>query len=405
MRAIVFVGLITLSTVAWADWPQFRGPNSSGLAPGENLPTAWGKAEGEENVAWRRELPGRGPSSPIVVAGKVFVTCSSGVNQDRLHVLCFDAASGERLWERQFWATGRTLTHPTSANAAPTPASDGEAVYAFFSSSDMVCLELDGALRWYRGLGLDYPKAGNDVGMSSSPVVIGDTVLVQVEAQGDSFVAGIDTKTGQHRWRFDRRPEASWSSPAVISREAVGRDVALFQAPRGLTAVDAHSGELLWEHAASCSGISSPLVEGGRVYVPAGGITVLDVAAGAESAAVAWESPRLNPGAGSAVAHAGRIYAINNSGVLVCGDASNGDVLWQLRLEGRCWATPIITGERLYAFNSDGKAFVVELGEKGTILATNDFGEVIQGTPAVSGDALFVRSDRYLWKIAAGKTP
>jgi outer membrane protein assembly factor BamB len=397
--------LILCAATASADWPQFRGPHGSGLAPGANLPLTWGKAEGEENIAWRRELPGRGPSSPIVVSGKVFVTCSSGINQDRLHVLCFDAGSGERLWERQFWATGRTLSHPTSANAAPTPASDGEAVYAFFSSNDLICLELDGTLRWYRGLGFDYPKAGNDVGMSSSPVVIGETVLAQVEAQGDSFVTGIDTKTGQTRWRLDRRPEASWSSPAVISEDAVGRDVALFQAPRGLTAVDAHTGEVPWEHEASCSGISSPLVDGQRIYLPAAGMTALDVAAGPASPAMVWESPRLGPGAGSAVAHAGRVYAINNSGVLVCGDAATGDVLWQLRLEGRCWATPIVTGERLYAVNSDGKAFVVELGEKGTIVATSDFGEGIQGTPAASGDALFVRSDRYLWKIAAGKAP
>jgi outer membrane protein assembly factor BamB len=142
-------------------------------------------------------------------------------------------------------------------------------------------------------------------------------------------------------------------------------------------------------------------------------MTALDVAEGGESAAVAWESPRLNPGAGSAVAHAGRIYVINGSGVLVCGDAASGEVLWQLRLEGRCWATPIITGERLYAFNSDGKAFVVALGEKGEIIGTSQSGqvidgaptEIIQGTPAVSGDALFVRTDRYLWKIAAEKAP
>jgi outer membrane protein assembly factor BamB len=408
MRVIsIFMASWTLlaAAAAFADWPQFRGPHGGGLAIGAKLPVTWGAAEGDENVSWRRELPGRGPSSPIVVAGKVIVTCSSGVHQDRLHVLCFDGRSGERLWERQFWATGRTLTHPTSAGAAPTPASDGRAIFAFFSSNDLACLELDGTLRWYRGLGHDYPKAGNDVGMASSPVVIGETVIVQVEAQGDSFAAGIDTQTGETRWRLNRRPEASWSSPTVLPREAAGRDVALLQSPFGLTAVDAHRGAVLWEHAAPCSGISSPLVDGTRVYVPSGGMTALDVAAGGESATVAWQSPRLNPGAGSAVAHAGRIYAINNSGVLVCGDATTGEVLWQLRLEGRCWATPIITGERLYAVNSDGKAFVVELGEKGEIVGKSDFGEGIQGTPAVAGDALLVRSDGHLWKIASGKAP
>jgi outer membrane protein assembly factor BamB len=402
-RAMALI-VVALAAAA-ADWPQFRGPQSSGLAAGAKLPIAWGKAEGEENVAWRRELPGRGPSSPIVVGGKVFVTCSSGVHQDRLHVLCFEGVAGDLLWERQFWATGRTMTNPVSANAAPTPASDGRAIYAFFSSGDLVCLELDGALRWYRGLGHDYPKSGNDVGMSSSPVIVGETLLVQVEAQGDSFAAGIDTQTGETRWRLDRRPEAVWSSPVVMPREAAGRDIALLQAPYGLTAVDAHRGEVLWEETAACSAISSPLVDGGRVYFPAGGMTALDLSADGASAKVAWESPRLNPGAGSAVTHAGRIYVINDSGVLVCGDAATGDVLWQLRLEGRCWATPIVTGELLYAVNSDGKAFAVDLRDKGKIIGESEFGEVIQGTPAIADHAIFVRSDRYLWKIAAGDAP
>jgi outer membrane protein assembly factor BamB len=403
-RAMALI-VVALGAAAGADWPQFRGPQGSGLAPGAKLPVAWGKVEGEKNVAWRRELPGRGPSSPIVVGRNVFLTCSSGVNQDRLHVFCFDGETGDRLWERQFWATGRTMTNPTSANAAPTPVSDGQAIYAFFSSGDLVCLTLDGDLRWYRGLGHDYPKSGNDVGMSSSPVIVGKTLIVQVEAQGDSFAAGIDTPTGETRWRLDRRAEAVWSSPVVLPGEAAGRDIALLQAPYGLTAVDAHRGGVLWEQAAVCSAISSPLVEGRRVYFPAGGITALDVSASGESANIAWESPRLNPGAGSAVAHAGRIYVINGSGVLVCGDAATGEVLWQLRLEGRCWATPIVTGELLYAVNSDGKAFVVELGEKAKIIGESDFGEVIQGTPAIAGNAIFVRSDRYLWKIAARAAP
>ena len=132
---------------------------------------------GKENIVWTANLPGRGVSSPIVVGGKVVVTANSGPRQERLHVLAFDAKSGRELWHRQFWATGRTLTHPVGANAAPTPASDGKRIFAFYSSNDLIALDLDGNLLWFRGLAHDYPKAGNDIGMSSSPTVVGDTVV------------------------------------------------------------------------------------------------------------------------------------------------------------------------------------------------------------------------------------
>ncbi len=168
-------------SVRAADWPQFRGPASNSAVAENEGPADWDLAK---MTAWKVELPGSGPSSPIVVGRRVLVTASSGISQDRLHVLCFDAGDGRRLWERQFWATGRTITHPQSANAAPTPASDGQAVFAFFSSNDLVALDLEGNLLWYRGLGRDYPRIGNDAGMASSPVVLNGLVIAQTESQG-----------------------------------------------------------------------------------------------------------------------------------------------------------------------------------------------------------------------------
>jgi outer membrane protein assembly factor BamB len=167
----------TNPTANAADWAQFRGPAGTSVAADAKLPTSFNVAD-NQNVAWRADLPGRGPSSPIVIADRVVVTCSDGPLQEKLIVACFDAKSGKSLWRRQFWATGRTYSHPDSANAAPTPASDGKRIYAFYSSNDMVCLDLDGNLQWFRGLAFDYPKAGNDVGMASSPVVVDDTVVV-----------------------------------------------------------------------------------------------------------------------------------------------------------------------------------------------------------------------------------
>src|SRR5262249_31558047 len=120
-----------LTLVAGADWRQFRGTDSTGQAA-DTLPQTFAPAK---NVAWKADLPGRGVSSPIVVGGRVFVTASGGLRQDRLHVLAFDAASGKRLWQRSFWATGPTASHPKTAMAAPTPTSDGKHVVALFATN------------------------------------------------------------------------------------------------------------------------------------------------------------------------------------------------------------------------------------------------------------------------------
>src|SRR5262249_14594580 len=179
-------------TAAGADWRQFRGNNSDGLAPDE-VPRQF---SADENVAWKAELPGRGPSSPIVVGDRVLVTAADGPRQDRLLVLAFDARSGRRLGQRTFWGTGPTACHPKTSMAAPTPASDGRRVVALFATNDLVCLGLDGNVLWLRSLYEEEPGATDGRGLASSPLLVGDTIVLHVENQNRPFAAGIDLKTG-----------------------------------------------------------------------------------------------------------------------------------------------------------------------------------------------------------------
>jgi outer membrane protein assembly factor BamB len=389
----------TCSAALWAgDWPQFRGPGSNSVTDDAPPPATWNDGE---NIAWKADLPGRGPSSPIVVGDRVIVTCSSGVNQDRLHVLCFDAATGERLWERQFWATGRTLSHPSSANAAPTPVCDGESIYAFFSSNDLFCLDLDGNLKWLRGLAYDFPKAGNDVGMSSSPLVIGDTVIAQVECQGDSFVTGVNKKSGEPLWRVERPREASWASPVAARGEKPAEDLVLVQSTTKLSAHDPATGKEVWAYEGTCDAISSALVVDGVVYVASNGTTAIRPGSTA-TPEVLWNESRLQPGAASMLSADGRIYMVNRAGVLTSADAADGKILARVRLEGAYWGTPALVGNRLYAINQDGAGQVVELQENGEaeIIGKGKLEGPIQASPAISSGALYVRSDKHLWKIA-----
>jgi outer membrane protein assembly factor BamB len=381
-----------------ADWLQFRGPNGSSFAEGETVPKMWSE---DEHIAWKAELPGRGPSGPIVVGDRVFATCSSGVNQDRLFVLAFDADSGKRLWLREFWATGRTLCHPFSAVAAPTPASDGKRVFAFYSSNDLICLDLDGNLLWYRGLAYDYPKAGNDAGMGSSPVVAGETVVVQIENQGDSFAAGINANTGETRWRIAREPVAGWTSPVALLNRDDGRHVVLLQSRPGLTAHDALTGKELWRFDKKCGGYPSPAVRGNRFFISAEALHAFEWLPQQKEPSLIWESSRLKPYPSSPIVTDRFVYALNSAGAVTCADAGNGERVWQIRaIRGRHWTTPVVAGDRMVCINQEGQVYVIQLGNEAEVSEAYDLGETILCSPAVANGAIYVRSDDHLWKIS-----
>jgi outer membrane protein assembly factor BamB len=395
------IAAIAVVSVASADWRQFRGDDNRSRANVSAPPLNWSEAE---NVAWKIDLPGRGASSPIVVDGRVVVTCSDGPNEKELGVVCFDQETGKRLWRRQFWATGRTYCHPSSCNAAPTPASDGKRIFAFYSSVDLACLDLDGNLLWYRALALDYPGVGNDVGMSSSPVVVGDVVIVQAEAQDVSFVEGIDAATGKTRWHLDRDAASNWASPTIVRGKTSADDRVLLQSPRsGVMMINPANGQTLWQYDKPCGAIASSVAADGKLLIPSGGMTAFSLEGDGPGDEPIWQAGRLNSSSPSPVVHEGRLYVVSRS-VLNCADLETGDVAWQLRLAaGQYWASPVAVDDRLYIFNYDGKTQVVEIGPdlaQGKVIGGGDFGEPIQGTPAFVEGAMFVRSDRHLWKIA-----
>ncbi|HVJ82544.1 MAG TPA: PQQ-binding-like beta-propeller repeat protein, partial [Planctomycetia bacterium] len=235
--------LLLVSPVAAADWRQFRGNDQSSAAAAA-LPT---KFSAEENLAWKTALSGRGVSGPIVVGDKVILTSSRGHRDDRLAVTAYSTADGKKAWDRQFRCTGSTGCHPKMCMATPTPASDGKHIVAFYSCNDVACLDLDGNVLWFRGLTHDYPNASNTVGMSSSPLIVGDVVVVQVENQADSFAAGLDMKTGANRWKIKRTEGPSWSSPTLLKGKNGKPDLVLLQSSDRLSAVDPATGKAAWE--------------------------------------------------------------------------------------------------------------------------------------------------------------
>ena len=394
---IVFVMIAAgaISTQA-ADWKQFRGNEANGISRETSVPTALSG----EKIAWIADLPGRGLSGPIVVDNKVIVTCSSGFRQDRLHAICIDEKSGQQLWERQFWATGRTMCHNKMCVATPTPASDGKRVFAFYSSNDVACLDLEGNLLWYRGLASDFPNASNSLGMASSPVVVGDVLIVQVESDAEAFTVGLNAQDGTTRWKIDRVQRANWTSPTLLTAADPEQTRVVLQSSEGIDVVHPKTGVVEWSYDQGASTIPSSTSADGILYVPSNGLTALTRPQEGKAAKVLWQSAQLSPATSSPLSYDGRVFTLNRAGVLTAAAADSGEVTWQLRLRGPYSSTPVIGAGHLFAFNEKGFAQIVNLqGSKGKVVSELDFAETILCTPAIANGALFVRSDGHLWKL------
>lgn len=386
--------LLALAAPSVADWPQFRGPGGQSVSDAKNLPTQWGA---DDNVRWKIDLPGKGLSNPVVARGRVYVTACSGPEEDRLHVLCFDLATGKKLWERQFWATGTTLCHPKTNMAAPTPVTDGDAVYALFATHDLVALDKDGGLLWFRSLTGDYPTVGNNVGMASSPILHGGTLLLALENAGESFALGIDKQTGKNRWKAERPRGINWVTPVLIERG--GKSEVVFQSGTDVTGYDPASGKKLWTVASKgASTIPSPTFAEGMLFVPGQRFTALRPEADKETPAQVWDSKKLPTGYASPVVHKGRVFTLSYGGILNCADAASGKAIWDQRLEGKFAATPLLAHGKLYAINEEGATTVLDVtGAKAKIEGVNTVSDTILASPVAVDGAILLRSDRYLY--------
>ncbi|MAI73830.1 MAG: pyrrolo-quinoline quinone [Rhodopirellula sp.] len=376
-------------------WLGFRGDGTSHASSSAPEKLEIGD---DGNLAWKLKMPGRSVAGPIVIGDLVVTTSSSGQDGEVLHISGVNLQSGKLEWEQTFRATGRPFCHPTSANAAPSPVSDGQRIFAFFSSNDLACLSLSGELLWYRGLGYDYPKAGNDVGMASSPVVVDGTVIVKVEAQGDSFAAAIDAETGENLWRLTRPQASNWASPLVIRRPD-DRNEVVIQSRQGVIAVDPRSGKTQWSADEGGSAIPSPTSAEGLLILPSDEVVALKVGASASAPEVAWRNNKLSPRNASLVASDKRLYSLKGS-VLVAANLQDGEQIWQKRLRGlgSAWATPVLSENRLYIFDQTGKGLIVEdQGDDAETTHEIELGEGVLGSPAIANGRLVIRAANTLF--------
>lgn len=386
------VAMVLAAVSAQADWRQFRGPDATAVSTDGKVPAA------ELGIAWTADLPGRGLSAPIVVGDRVFVTCASGPGQETLHVFCFDVGDGKKQWERVMRSTGRTMTHTKTCVAANTPCSDGERVFALFSSNDLFAFDLDGNLLWLRGLTFDYANASNSLGMSQSPVVVDGVLVVQSENDSESFAAGLDVKTGRNVWKLERPKAANWSSATLFKGAGGAATVVALQSNQGILGVEPRTGKTVWDYKDSAGTIPSSVARGETLYAVSHGITALSPEKGAVTQL--WRNEKLNSGTASPLVLGEHLYVVNGAGVLVKASLKGGDEVWKLRLKGPFSGSPVAAGGKIYLVNERGIFQTVNPdAPEGEVTQQIELKETVLTTPAISEGAIYVRSDAKLWKL------
>ncbi len=422
-------------------WPRFRGAGAAGIGDGQGAPTTW-DGESGENVRWKTPIPGLAHSSPIVWGDRIFVTTAvtqrgdqslrTGLYGDvdpvddraprQWQVLALDRRTGEILWQRTA-SRGRPQVkrHQKSTHANPTPASDGRHLVVSFGSEGLFCYDLDGRLRWKQELGLLssgwFFDATYEWGFASSPIVHDGKAVVQVDVAKGSYIAAYDLATGRRLWRSERDEISTWGTPAVLpAGDGGGAEIVT----NGTTVrgYDAATGEELWRLGPNSEiTVASPVVAGGVAYVTGGYPPVRPIYAvvpggrgdltlpEGETASdhVLWSQPRGGTYIPTPIVYRGILYVLQNNGRLTAHDATSGELLYRQRVgkaEGFS-SSPVAADGRLYFTSESGTTYVVRAGEAFEVLATNELGEVVMTTPAISDGLMVIRGVRHVYGLGA----
>jgi outer membrane protein assembly factor BamB len=365
------------------DWPGFLGAGVAQVEA-ESIPLAWSPTE---RIAWKAALPGYGQSSPVINGGRVFVTTVEGPLKDTCHVIALDLSTGKELWRHSTESSGKVKTSAYVSKAAPTPVTDGRAVYSFFESGDVVALSLDGQQLWKRSLSHDYGKFKNEFGLAASPVQTEDAVIILADHEGPSYLIALSKASGETLWKTDRSSRVSWSSPALVA--VGGRPQVVCSSAGSVDGYDAATGELLWsntEVAGNTAATPIPFAEGRFLVGASPGrepgaradgakksnlAMAIESAGGKAAPTVLWRTEEAMPTFGSPMVHAGHAYWVNRTGVVYCFDAHTGEPRYTERIKQSVWATPLGAGDRVYFFGKDGMTTVLRAGPKFEVLSEN----------------------------------
>ncbi|MHC4512061.1 MAG: outer membrane protein assembly factor BamB family protein [Planctomycetota bacterium] len=444
IASIAIVPLLLAATKA-QEWPGFRGPGHDGVARDAKPPTKWSDTE---NLAWKTELPGPGSSSPIVVGDRIYVTCYTGYG-DYLddggdpgelvhHLTCIDRAKGKLLWDKEvpgpLAKKARQIQLKEHGFASPTPVTDGKAIYAYFGRAGVAAFDLYGTRLWLRDLGKpskNAPTATNAVarggkvlslrwGSAASPVLHEGVVIVNCSEQSNSIRA-LDQKTGELVWKHESANlEGCASTPVLVGPK---QDRVLVVVLAGaIWALSPTTGKMLWSVATESRGgmCPTPVADDRCVYTFGGSGQSHALRLGKQQqkraeqvpesmpSRVVWKGENLD--VPSPVLHDGLLFLVRTNGMAVCLQAEDGKEVFKGRLGGRTssvYASPVVADGRLYVVSRKRGTFVYSADARLELLARNELDDKTQfnSSPAIVGNQIFLRSDKYLYCVTPTDPP
>ncbi|MCK5102180.1 MAG: PQQ-binding-like beta-propeller repeat protein, partial [Cyclobacteriaceae bacterium] len=414
-------------------WPQWRGPEATGVAPTGNPPIEWSETK---NVKWKIEIPGKGHATPIIWEDKIFVLTavetekkiekkepepSESTGRRRMPgleaesvlqfvVMAINRADGAVIWEQTVRNEAPVDgTHNLGTWASNSPVTDGKYLYAYFGSRGLYCLDFDGNLLWERDFGQMVKKMS--FGEGSSPALYKDKIVILWDHEGDSFLYILDKKTGKDIMRISRDEASSWSSPLIVNVN--GKDQVITSATKQIRSYDLETGEIIWHDTGMTSNvIPHPMVNQGTLYLMSGfrgnAIKAIDLSKAKGNVngtdAIVWEYNQNASYTPSALLANDKLYFLrSNNGNLTCIDAADGKENYSLeKLEGTgtVFASPVGVQDRLYISSQSGITYVVKQGSNFEILAKNELEDGNFASPAIVGDELFIRGFQYLYCLS-----
>ncbi|MBE2287847.1 MAG: PQQ-binding-like beta-propeller repeat protein [Prosthecobacter sp.] len=421
--------LFSVSICCAANWPEWRGPSAQGHASASGLPDTWSETS---NVAWKTPLPGRGHSTPVMWGGQIWMTTAiekaatpeetqrrlesnTGdqplvvLSSVSLHALCVDGNSGKLLHDIEMlnvkdpqWA------HQLNSYASPTPLIEEGRLYAHFGSFGTVALDTKTLKLLWKNAEL---QVMHENGPGSTAVLSGDRLIAHFDGSDQQFIAAFDKNTGKLAWKtprsgeMDPRPQQrkAYGTPLIVTIN--GQPQVVSSAANNIYGYHPQTGQELWKIHYGELGFSMstvPVADDQQIYFSTafGKSAVIALKhAGVKTPEVTWRNNKNAPKMCSPVLHDGLLFYIDDGGIVSCVDTKTGEALYRERLGGKFSASPILADGKLYFCSREGVVTIVPAAKEFKILAQNTLDGPIMASPIADGSALFIRTDKALYKI------